>query len=79
MQLWPVTRRGFTEEGEDPVNNPVDNIRVGARFLKHLYDRYHERFEGVGTMKWLYGKNREGGCISICKFFFKFLYIWSVP
>ena len=24
-------------------------------------------------------KNRDGGCISICKFFFKFLYIWSVP
>ena len=60
MQLWLVTRRGFTEEGEDPVNNPVDNIRVGARFLKHLYDRYHERFEGVGTMKWLYGAYNLG-------------------
>ena len=60
MQLWLVTRRGFTEEGEDPVNNPVDNIRVGARFLKHLYNKYHKRFEGVGTMKWLYGAYNLG-------------------
>jgi len=60
MQLWPSTRRGFAGEGEDPDNNPIDNIKAGARFLKHLYNKYYERFKDLDTMKWIYGAYNLG-------------------
>ena len=60
MQLWPSIRQGFAEKGEDPDNNPIDNIKAGARFLKHLYNKYYERFKDLDTMKWIYGAYNLG-------------------